>query len=103
MRFALIAAFVSSVFFTTERAEARPDGDSIVEARKPQKVQRRTARPVAKKATKKVAAKKKDVADEEVPAPKAEVAKAEPPAIKRAPVAQATDDEVPRNEPKQKR
>jgi hypothetical protein len=118
MRFALILAFVSSVFFHPDFAEARPGADSgadaSVQARKPTKVQkRRAARSAAKakakptrkgvKATRKARGKPDKVADrveveDESPAsaPKVE---ARPP-VKHAPVAQTTDDEVPANEPK---
>lgn len=108
MRFAfLILVFVSSVWSTTEPAEARR-GDPVVQARKPQKAQKRRAVAKVAKAAKPARARPgkksgkqapkvvEEVADD-TPEPPV-VAKAEP--VRRAPVAQAIDDEVPRNEPR---
>src|SRR5436190_1913625 len=102
MRFALIFAFVSSVFFHTDPADARPSDEPTAQARKPSKAQKRRAARKAKlarqgtKSTRKAKkAAKIEVADKaqiEVdedeapdPAPKVEAR----PAVKRGAVPQA--------------
>ncbi len=93
MRLALLVAFVGSLLFATTTVEARPG--------------KATAAKQTKKVKVKVKAKKvskKKVVEEEAPTIEEEtrpVAKQEAPAPRRtgASVAQASDDEVPRNEP----
>ena len=120
MRLALILAFVSSVFLTTERAEARPGGDRVAEAKKAKKKTVDKPKAAAKapaKSTKSAKKSKKKVEprEEEAPVaePKEEVkVEEEKPAKKNsavvkpggAAVSQAGDDEVPRtHETKKKR
>lgn len=112
MRLAFILAFVSSVFFTTDLAEARSGGPSVVQARKGKKAnkahKRRAAGSTKAKRTSKreqVSRKEKvrteevKVADEEeAPAPPIEAATV----VKHAPVAQTNDDEEPPSKPKKR-
>ena len=106
MRLALILAFVSSVFLTTERAEARPRTDQKTQTskrakKKVVKAPARTAKASRKaKVTAKVDEEETAVRDEDALAPKAEARPA--PRRSGATVSQAVDDEVPRNEPKKR-
>jgi hypothetical protein len=118
MRFALIAAFVGSVLFTTNVAAAHPGAHPAAQARKTPKAQKRRAHHGAAKAkstakatkvSRKAKAKPKaeEVAvadDDDASAPAAEVDEAPvAPVVKGAPVAQATDDEDPPSGAKKKR
>ena len=113
MRLTLILlAFVSSVFFHTDPAAARPKADSTAQARKQPKVQkRRAARSAAKpkpsskggKASRTAKVRTDEAANQGEAEQVAAAPKVEAPLVKRAPVAQATDDEVPSNEPKKRR
>jgi hypothetical protein len=95
----LVIALVSCVFLTTERAEARP----VVAEAKTQKAQKTL---VKKKATKSAKAetsrKPKKAAREDKPVIRDDDDEPAPKAVSRKPakqpLAQATDDEVPRNE-----
>ena len=117
MRFALLIAFVCSVAFHTEIAEARPGAVASEQARKPKAHKRRAAKGAKAKTTKhtksarkakaKARAKEVAVADDEA----ADVATEAPdpvPAVQAAPpakreaVAQATDDEEPPSGPKKR-
>lgn len=96
MRLALLVAFVGSLLFATTTVEARPGKATTASKQKAKK----------KVKAKKVA--KKKVVEEEAPTIEEEtkpVAKQEAPAPRRtgASVAQASDDEVPRNEPGKKK
>jgi hypothetical protein len=120
MRFAFILAFVSSVFFHTATADARPGSDPVAQARTSKGKKHRAHRSAAKakrgskgtKASRKAKRKARsepkteDVAaadDAEEAAPAREVEVDETPAVKGAAVAQATDDEEPPTQPKKRR
>lgn len=111
MRLALIVAFVSSVFLTTEPASAKPRGDQKTETSKRAKKKVKAKAPTrtakaSRKPTKAVA----KVEDEDAPVVREEDASAKEvarparsAALRRGgSVAQSTDDEVPRNEPKKR-
>lgn len=95
MRLALIVAFLGSLTFAAGTVEARPKKATAASKQK------------AKKPAKKKLSKKKVVEEAPVVIEEEEtkpVAKAEPaPRRSGAAVAQASDDEVPRNEPGKKK
>lgn len=108
MRFALILAFICSVAFPIETADARPGGVASAQARKPPKAHKRRAKAKKRskhtKASRKARVKAREVAvadDADTPDP-APTVDALPP-VRRAPVAQATDDEEPPRGPAKRR
>lgn len=95
MRLALIVAFLGSLTFAAGTVEARPKKATAASKQAKKK-------PAKKKLVKKKVVEEAPVIEEEETKP---VAKAEAPAPRRsgAAVAQASDDEVPRNEPGKKK
>lgn len=110
MRFALLLAFVSSVFLTTDYADARPGAAQKTQTSKRQKKKpaMRVKAPAKAKATarkpSKVAKVDREDDEEAAAAEDAPPAKEEIKAPRRtgASVSQIVDDEVPRNEPKKR-
>lgn len=98
MRLALLVAFVGSLVFVPAAVDARPSKTTVASKQKAKK----KAKPVKASRT-----TKKKVVEEDAPTIEEEtksVAKQEAPARRTgASVAQATDDEVPRNEPGKRR
>ena len=92
MRLALLVAFVGSLVFAPAAVDARPGKATAASKQKAKK----KAKPVKKAIKKKVVEEEAPMIEEETkPVAKQEVRS-------RASVAQATDDEVPRNEPGKK-
>jgi hypothetical protein len=89
MRLALLVAFVGFLVFAPATVDARPGKATAASKQKAKK----KAKPVKKAIKKKVVEEEAPMIEEETKP----VAKQE--ARSRASVAQATDDEVPRNEP----